>query len=73
MAAGYRFHFCRNRRWQMEASLGFGVYRLDYDLFQNHADGLLVGRRQRTFYGIDQATFTVSYRFDLGKKKGGER
>lgn len=73
LAAGYRFHFCRNRRWQMEASLGFGVYRLDYDLFQNHADGLLVGRRQRTFYGIDQATFTVSYRFDLGKKKGGER
>lgn len=73
LAAGYRFHFCRNRRWQMEASLGFGVYRLDYDLFQNHADGLLVGRRQRTFYGIDQATFTISYRFDLGKKKGGER
>lgn len=73
LAAGCRFHFCRNRRWQMEASLGFGVYRLDYDLFQNHADGLLVGRRQRTFYGIDQATFTISYRFDLGKKKGGER
>lgn len=73
LAAGYRFHFCRNRRWQMEASLGFGVYRLDYDMFQNHADGLLVGRRQRTFYGIDQATFTISYRFDLGKKKGGER
>lgn len=73
VAAGYRFHFCRNRRWQMEASLGFGVYRLDYDLFQNHADGLLVGRRQRTFYGVDQAAFTISYRFDLGKKKGGER
>lgn len=73
VAAGYRFYFCRNHRWQMEASLGFGIYKLDYDLFQNHVNGLLVGRRQRTFYGIDQATFTISYRFDLGKKKGGER
>lgn len=72
LAVGYRFHFCKNRRWQMEASLGAGIYRLDYDVFQNRYEGLIIDRRKRTFYGIDQAALTVSYRFDLGRK-GGER
>lgn len=72
IAVGYRFYFCRDRRWQMEASIGAGIYRLDYDVFRNHHNGLIIDRRQRTFYGIDQAAFTVSYRFDL-KRKGGSR
>lgn len=72
VAVGYRFHFCSNKRWQMEASLGAGVYRLDYDVFENRHNGLVTDRRKRTFYGIDQAAFTISYRFDLCGK-GGER
>lgn len=72
VAVGYRFHFCRNPRWQMEASVGAGIYKLDYDIFQNHHNGLIIDRRRRTFYGIDQAAFTISYRFDISRK-GGER
>lgn len=77
LSLGWRFNISSNPRWQMEASIGGGVYRLDYDLFQNRYNGLLVGRRQRTFFGIDQAALSISYRFDLegktSKKKGGEK
>ena len=77
VSLGWRFNISSNPRWQMEASIGGGVYRLDYDLFQNRYNGLLVGRRQRTFFGIDQAALSISYRFDLegksSKKKGGEK
>lgn len=79
VAFGWRFYFCRNHRWQMEATIGAGIYKLDYDLFENRYNGLLTGRRQRTFFGIDQAALTISYRFDLDKRpsvpaqKGGEK
>ena len=69
---GYRFYFCKNRRWTMEAAIGAGIYRLDYDIFQNRHNGLIVGREKRTFYGIDQAALSFSYSFGL-KKKGGDR
>ena len=74
---GYRFYFCRNHHWSMEVGVGAGIYRLDYDLYLNTPstkNGKLVGRRQRTFYGIDQAAVTFSYSFGLRKKdtqKGG--
>lgn len=68
LAVGWRFYFCRNHHWSMEATLGGGIYKLDYDLFRNEYNGPLVGRRKRTFYGIDQAALTISYRFDVEKK-----
>ena len=70
---GYRFYFCKNHHWTMEAAVGAGVYRLDYDIFENTPvtkHGYLLGRRKRTFYGIDQAAFTISYSFGLRKKGG---
>ncbi len=77
IAVGWRFNICRDPRWQMEATIGGGIYKLDYDLFQNRYNGLLVGRRQRTFFGIDQAALSISYRFDVGQKtkskKGGDQ
>lgn len=71
---GYRFYFCRNHHWTMEAAIGAGIYKLDYDIFQNTnptSHGYLLRREKRTFYGIDQAAFTISYSFGL-RKKGGE-
>lgn len=76
IAVGWRFNLSGDGRWQMEATVGAGVYRLDYDIFENRYNGLVVGRRKRTFYGIDQAALSLSYRFDVGGKKakeGGER
>lgn len=65
---GYRFYFCKNKRWTMEAAVGAGVYKLDYSIFQNFTDGLIVGRRQRTFFGIDQAALSFAYSFGLNRK-----
>lgn len=73
---GVRFPISRNKRWLLEFSVGGGIYHLDYDIFQNVINGFLTGRRQRTFYGIDNAAISLCYRFNLGqprvtKKKGG--
>lgn len=70
--AGFRFNVSRNRRWRMELSVGFGIYHLDYDLFINERNGLLAGRRKRTFYGVDNAALSICYMFDV-KKKGGKK
>lgn len=67
---GYRFRLPRNPRWQMEFSLGAGAYRLDYDIFDNRHNGLLVGREKRTFFGIDNAAFSICYTFDVNGKGG---
>lgn len=70
--AGFRFNVSRNRRWRLEFSVGFGIYHLDYDLFINERNGLLAGRRKRTFYGVDNAALSICYMFDV-KKKGGKK
>ena len=52
--------------------IGAGVYQLHYDKFfntDNTKDGLLVESIKKTYWGLDQATVSLSYSFDL-KKKG---
>lgn len=81
LAIGYRFRLNSDPNLSMEATIGGGIYHLDYDIFHNYTNGLLCGRRQRTFYGIDQAALSIIYRFGLGKnhrlseneKEGGEQ
>lgn len=71
LAIGYRWHFTRNPHWFLEASIGGGCYKLDYDIFENVPNGLLIDRKKRTFWGVDQATFSFCYRFNAGK--GGKK
>ncbi len=72
LAVGYRLPVSKNKRWQVECSLGAGVYPLHYDKFRNRPDGLLVYTEKKTYWGIDQVNVSLSYAFDL-KKKGGRR
>lgn len=74
LTVGYRMPL-RNQRWKLEFSLGGGVYHLDYDIFENRRNGQLIGRRQRTFYGIDKVTVSICYTFGNRKvsEKGGTR
>lgn len=67
-SVGYRFALPRNPRWKFEAAVGYGVYRLDYDIFENRHNGPLTGRVKRTFYGIDNVAFSVCYTFNVKKK-----
>lgn len=73
LTAGYRLRFGRDRRWFAEAAIGAGAYRLDYDIFLNHDNGLLVGRERRNYFGLDRAALSIGYLFDINrsKKKGG--
>ena len=72
---GYRLPISKNRRWKMELSLGAGLYPLHYDVFHNTPntkDGLMIGTYKKTYLGIDKASASLSYTFDL-KKKGGKQ
>ena len=75
VSVGYRLPVSKNNRWKMEFSLGAGAYKLHYDKFYNTdrtSDGLMKESVVRNYYGIDQATVSIAYMFDL-KKKGGKR
>ncbi|WP_342989652.1 MULTISPECIES: DUF3575 domain-containing protein [Bacteroides] len=72
LAVGYRMPISKNNRWKMEFSIGAGAYKLHHDKFHNYHNGLLVYTEKKTYIGIDQASVSFSYTFDL-KRKGGAR
>ncbi len=72
LAVGYRMPISKNNRWKMEFSIGAGAYSLHYDKFRNYHNGLLVYTEKKIYIGIDQASVSFSYTFDL-KRKGGAR
>lgn len=72
LALGYRLPISKNNRWKMEFSIGAGAYSLHYDKFRNYKNGLLVNTEKNTYIGIDHASVSFSYTFDL-KRKGGAR
>ena len=74
VGVGYRLSPRGDSPWQFEFSVGAGVYRLDYDIFRNEPGGQLTGRRSRTFFGVDNAAVTLTYRLGLPRRqKGGGR
>lgn len=79
LAFGWRKQFGSGNRWRLEFSLGAGVYPLHYDVFENtqdYRDGKLIDTRRKTYIGLDQASVSIGYAFDLWKyyrRKGGAR
>ena len=75
VSLGYRLPISRNGRWKLELSVGGGVYTRHYDKFHNTPvteHGLMIESVEDTYYGLDQASLSVAYKFNL-KKKGGRR
>ena len=75
ISVGYRLPLSKDHRWNVEFTLGAGVYPLHYDIFENTPDtkdGLLLDSRKMTYWGLDNAGITFSYALDL-KKKGGKK
>lgn len=71
---GYRFPLSVNKLWNLEFTLGGGVYHSYYDKFNNTSrtsDGLLVGSKKNTYVGIDQASVSICYKIE-SKNRGGE-
>lgn len=68
IGVGYRLPLGRKGRWALQAQVGAGVYRLDYNRFENRPDGAQVDRRRRTFFGLDNAAVSVVFNFNGLKK-----
>ncbi len=68
LSSGFRMHLSQDRRWNMELTLGFGGYRMHYDLFHNYHNGLLSHSEKRVYVGVDQAAVTFSYAFRVKTK-----
>lgn len=66
---GYRLPLSRNERWNVEFSLGAGVYKLHYDKFRNEYNGAYDSSVKKTFFGIDNVAVSFSYMFDLKNKR----
>ena len=69
ISVGYRMPISKNNKWHIEFTVGAGVYGLHYDKFYNVHNGKLVDTYRKTYWGIDNAAISISYRFDLNKRK----
>lgn len=64
ISAGYRLPLQKNSpRWFVELGVGAGVYPLHYDRFHNEKDGALESTRKETYFGIDQLSVNLVYKF----------
>lgn len=68
LSVGYRMPLSKNGRWKMEFSLGAGVYPLHYDNFINVYNGPLSHVEKKTYFGLDHASVSFAYMFNLKKK-----
>lgn len=72
---GYRLPISKNNRWKLEFSLGAGAYALHYDKFDNSdstTTGKLIKSVKKVYYGLDNASVSFAYTFDLNKKGGAQ-
>ena len=70
LGVGYKMHFRKNPRWGMEFAVGAGVYDARYDKFYNEHNGPYVEKNvHKVFVGIDNASVSFTYSFDLKKKE----
>lgn len=64
--AGYRLPILSSlsSRWGLEFSLGVGAIPAKYDRFVNIPNGRKVDTVSKTYWGIDNAAVTLTYRFN---------
>ena len=66
LGIGYRLPFKKSPNWGLEFAIGAGVYDVRYDIFYNEVNGPYYRRNiHDTWFGIDNASIAVTYRFDL--------
>ena len=66
---GYRIPLGRNERWNVEFSLGAGIYKAHYDKFHIGSNGAYSSTVRKTFIGLGQCRHLVLYKFDLKKTR----
>ena len=68
VSVGYRMPLSKDGRWKMEFSLGAGIYPLHYDNFINVHNGPWSHIEKKTYFGLDHASVSFAYMFNLKKK-----
>lgn len=63
LSAGYALQI--NHKWGLEFSIGGGFFSTRYDRYYNIPNGARIDTRQTSYWGIDHAAASVSYRFNL--------
>ncbi|MBR2061037.1 MAG: DUF3575 domain-containing protein, partial [Tidjanibacter sp.] len=69
---GYRLPISRDQRLNLEFSVGAGGYKVEYDVFHNAPDtdnGVYIKSCNKTYFGLDHASISLSYKFNLNSKK----
>ncbi len=70
LGMGCSFRFGKNTGWGMEIAVSGGVYDAEYDIFYNEPNGPYYKRGVRQlWYGIDNASLSLFYKFDVKKKR----
>lgn len=69
LSVGYRKPLGSSKHWCLDLSVGAGIYAIHYDRFINVENGFLVDSHETTYTGIDQASISLSYMFNLAKLK----
>ena len=71
--AGYKIPLGNDSdsRWGLEFSIGAGVLPLYYDIYYNVPNGRKAGENRVTYWGIDHAAVTITYR--VGRYKVREK
>ncbi len=60
-------------RWGLEFTVGAGVLPLHYDIFYNVHNGRHTGVDRKTYFGVDNASVTLTWRMDRKTKTGRKR
>lgn len=63
---GYAFHL--KNHWNMEAVIGAGYARLNYDIFYNVSNGARYANNIKNYWGITQAAVNLIYQFNERKR-----
>ena len=59
----YGYYFPLNANWGIELSIGAGYMSMRYDRYHNVDNGAKIDTRQTSWFGIDRAAISISYRF----------
>lgn len=71
LSLGYRMPMGKNGRWKVEFAAGAGAYKLHYDKYhnlENTTEGQYYESIKKTYIGLDHASISFSYKFNLKKK-----
>lgn len=69
LSYGYALPLGRAQRWGLEFTLGAGFAKYRYDAYRNRENGQKFASGSDCYWGITRAGITLSYKWDLSRKK----